>query len=93
MSMCACVLCMCMRTQNERIIDVSEKDERAPENLYRNYIGLQSTTNHLLRGQNDIIKADISIEFTVGKNKKRKEESGRASERAKKREKQIVFET
>lgn len=48
-----------------RIIDVSEKDERAPENLYRNYIGFQLATNHLLRGQNDIIKADISIEFSV----------------------------
>lgn len=46
---------------------MSEKDERAPENLYRNYIGFQSATNHLLRGQNDIIKADISIEFTVEK--------------------------
>lgn len=43
---------------------MSKKDERAPQNLYRNYIGLQSATNHLLRGQNDIMKAEISIEFT-----------------------------
>lgn len=56
---------------------MSEKDERAPENLYRNYIGFQSATNHLLRGQNDIIKADISIEFTV---KKREAESQKTRE-------------
>ena len=61
--MCVCA-CAYVCIQKVRIIDVSEKDERAPQNLYRNYIGPHSAANHLLRGQNDIIKAKISIEFS-----------------------------
>lgn len=43
---------------------MSEKDERAPKIYIVITLGYSHQPNHLLRGQNDIMKADVSIEFT-----------------------------